>query len=201
MKTAYYLGLIIFIAVFSSCEKDEDPEKIPLDLPETVKFDLNDDSIDDITIDYYRFWSSGLNGPEVVGEGIMGYVEPLNNCLILKEVNGLALFNKLGDVIEKEPFVWYSWEFPIPWDEEPEDGINYSWEVVSIYSSYVDESWPEEWSINSNLDLEYYYMGIRITDETSDQIGWIKLDIDKSTGIIHIVDKRFTTEESIVIED
>lgn len=195
MKIASYLLLIIFIAFFSSCEKDEDFVKKSLELPERTYNDLDDDSIIDITIYYNRFWSLRLNGSGADGEGIVGSLEPLNNCSILKKEYGLTFFNKVGDVIRREPGRYF-WA---PTDLE--DTARYYWDAVSIYSSYDDETWPDEWSIESDLDLDYYYMGIRITDESNDQIGWIKLDIDKSTGIINIIDKRFTTDDSIVISE
>lgn len=202
IKKAFYLGLIIFSIVFSSCEKDEDFEKKllpPLELPETVNYDLNNDLIDDIAVFYNRFWRSSSPYSEFYGEGIEGNIKPYNNCLILKLDGSYSLFSEPGDLISKEQLYPYSWE-PFPFYGYTSE-IDVFWEVVSIYSDYDEEAWPDEWRIESDLDLDYYYMGIRITDEDSDQIGWIKLDIDRSTGIIDIIDKQFTTDDSIVIEE
>ncbi|MFB6344073.1 hypothetical protein ACE1ET_20310 [Saccharicrinis sp. FJH62] len=189
MKTKY-IWIIFTTFIICSCEKDdnsnENLSKNPPETPEAVSYDLNDDSVNDIKIEYRWFTWDGINSS---GDGISGLIEPLNESSILLKQNEYTLFNKLNDTIRintTEPYYWEKYLAPA---------------FVSISNSSVnDYLWPSEWKIQSNLNLDSYYLGIVINNSNNNLIGWIKITINKSTGDVQILDKKFTTEEFIVIE-
>ncbi len=186
-----YLWILLTTFIIYSCEKDdnsnENLSKNPPETPEAVSYDLDDDSVNDIKIEYRQFTWDGINSS---GDGISGLIEPLNESSILQKQNEYTLFNKLNDTIRintTEPYYWEKYLDP---------------DLVSISNSSVnDYLWPIEWKIQSNLnlDLDSYYLGIMINNSNSNLIGWIKITINKSTGDIQILDKKFTAEEFIVI--
>jgi hypothetical protein len=188
MKTNLIFTPILLLTLFS-CEMTnqsfDNYSKIPPKIPNAVKYDLNDDSVDDINIDYRSFTWDGIN---CAGNGISGVIEPLNQCSILLKYNEYILFNELNDTIRvntNEPYYWEKY---------------LSSDMVSISSSsFNDYLWQNEWRIHSNKTMDYYYLGIKIANENINMIGWIKMKIDKSTGVIKILNKKFSTEEYIVI--
>lgn len=184
MKTSY-LCIVSIAFILCSCEKDENLSNNPLNMPKAVKYDLNDDSIDDIIIEYSLYEWDGTNSS---GSGIAGSLQTLNGNSVLLKQNDYTLFNRLNDTIKintKEPYYWAKDSNPF---------------LVSISnSSDNDYLWPSEWKIQSNLNLDSYYLGIMITNDNNNQIGWIKMEINKSSGKIQISDKNFSSEEFIVI--
>jgi len=60
--------------------------------------------------------------------------------------------------------------------------------------------WPNEWTIRNNSASESYYLGIRLKENNSFLVGWLKLDIDKTTGEIKIIDKNLTSNNYILID-
>ncbi|MCG6189485.1 hypothetical protein [Maribellus maritimus] len=177
---------ILFVFVLLSCEKGDDLtnglSKTPPEIQGAVNYDLNDDSIDDIKVKYQWYTWDGINSS---GNGISGSVEPLNASSILLKRSTEPLFCKLNDTIRfstNEPFYWEKYLEP---------------DIVSITNSFVnDYFWPSEWRVHSDI-TEPYYFGIKI-DNSSQLVGWVQIEIDKSTGGIQVVNKNFSTEEFIV---
>ena len=173
-----------------SCSKNgANVEELPLnseppEIPQTVKFDLNKDGIDDVSFVF---------GPDdVITDGTVGYygsVYPLNGGLLLLEsrINegAYALETELNDTIRKDEnssFIWYpsNWIF-MGIDDSPE-GL-----------------WPNEWSLDSSKKSNPYYLGIQVKENDTFLLGWLKLEIDKKTGLIEIVDHELTSEDFVVI--
>jgi hypothetical protein len=183
------LWIILIAVILCSCEKNDTADgklsKNPPDMPKSVNYDLNDDSIDDIKIEYSLYTWDGINSS---GDAIYGSLKPLNGCSVLLKQNDYTLFNKPNDIINinaNEPYYWEKNSNP---------------DLVSILnSSENDYLWPNEWRIESDMTLDSYYLGVKINTNNNIHIGWIKLKINKSTGAINILDKKFTTEEFIVI--
>lgn len=180
-----FLWIILIALAFCSCEKDdnsnENLSKNPPQIPEAINYDLNDDSVDDIRIEYSWFTWDGINSS---GDGISGEVKPLNDCSILFKHKEYSLFIEFNDTIKaniNEPYYWEKY---------------LSRDLVSISNSSDNEYlWPNEWIIQSGLSLDFYYLGLEINN----LIGWIKVEVDKSTGTIQVVDKKFTTAEFILV--
>jgi hypothetical protein len=184
MKT-YYLIIISFLVVALGCEKDKDLSKTPPETPQLVKYDLNDDSADDFTIEYRWFTWDGINSS---GDGISGTIEPLNQNSILFKRKGVTLFNQLNDTIKMEVTE------PLYWETFQADLISIS---NSSENNYL---WPNEWKIQSNTTQSSYYLGVKLKENESFLIGWVKFRIEKSTGEIQIIDKKLTSDSYIVID-
>ena len=186
MKTYYFMIIFVAFCLFS-CEKEDksnddlsinppDLSKNPPETPDAMNFDLNDDSVDDIKIEYRWIAWDGINSSGYI---ISGTIEPLNKSSILLKRDKNPLFNELNDTIRfntNEPYYW-------------EKYLHQS--IVSISNSSVnDYLWPNEWRIHSNMTMDSYYLGIRINNN-SQLVGWIQIQIDKSTGAIQILNKKF----------
>lgn len=181
MKTNYLLILSIIFIQFS-CDNDD------FDLPKTpkaVNYDLNRDSHDDIRIEYQLFTWDGINSS---GDGISGYIKPLNGTSIWVKQTEYSLFNKLNDTIALNPKKPYYWEDFL-------DALI----VSASYSSVNKHAWTSEWRIHTKTAMDFYYLGIRINKNKKNLIGWIKIKVNQSTGQIQIVDKEFTEKDFIVI--
>lgn len=178
------LWILLTIFIFCSCVKDDKLSENPPEIPESVNYDLNDDSVDDIRIRYSLFTWFGTN---INGEGISGGLETLNGSSVLSKRYGYTLFNKLNDTIRIEP------SDPYYWGED-----SYSL-LVKNYNYTYGDLWPNEWEIMSDMILDNYYLGIKLKVCDSILLGWIRIKINKFTGGIHVLEKKFTTEEYIVI--
>ncbi len=184
-----FLLILIFALAFFSCEKDNEENtglrKNPPKVPRSVTYDLNDDSIDDIKIEYNDFvW----DGDSTSGQMYAGAIETLNECSVLLKRDEYELFLESNDTIEinvNEPFYWEKYTYV---------------DLVTIWNSSANEYlWPNEWKIQSNMIMDFYYVGIKIKSGDNYFVGWIKLKIDDSNGRIKILNKKFTSEEYIVI--
>lgn len=193
MKSKYLLIIFAGFVLFN-CEKEHqlngDIRKNPPNIPESVNYDLNDDTIDDIMIVHRWYIWDGFNssGDRISGEGISGLIETLNGSSIFEKWLECIFFLKQNDTIRlnlNEPFFWNNTNYPI---------------LVSIENSPEnDYLWPNEWEIICNMNLDSHYLGIKIENNNVQLIGWIQLTIDKATGAIQLLDRKFTTEEFIVV--
>lgn len=184
-----YLLILCMASMLYGCKKDEqssvtlsaDPPKMPA----TATYDLNNDSSDDIKIEYRGFTWDGYRSS---GDGISGLIEPLNETALWLKRDDYTLFAKVNDTIKlspKEPYYWEKYSNP---------------DLVSISNSSANNYlWPNRWIIMSNMTLDAYYVGIKLSKNDGNLLGWIKMTIDQSTGGIRIVDKKFTRNEYIVI--
>jgi len=172
-----------------SCKKDDNSDgnlsKNPPKTPEPVNYDLNDDSVDDIKIEYSWFTWDGIN---CSGEGISGSLEPLSGSSVLSKRNDYTLFNKLNDTIKintNEPYYWEKYSNSVL--------------ITIMNSTENDYLWQNEWSVRSGMTLDTYYLGIKLNVNDNNLVGWIRIKINKLTGGIQVLEKKFTTEEFIVV--
>lgn len=179
----------MFLMLVISCSKDDDGVEVfskePPEIPQDLLFDLNDDGIDDVSFKYFP--------DDVITDGTVGYygyVNPLNggSLLLLSKPNEGAYVLEIqeGDTIRKEEsesFVWYpsSWGF-IGIDDSPE-GI-----------------WPNKWTLSSTKKSNPYYLGLQVKENDIFSLGWLKLEIDKKTGVIEIIDHELTNDNVLVID-
>jgi hypothetical protein len=188
MKTYYFLLLFLVITLLS-CEKDKQDEELsknPPETPEAISYDLNNDAVNDIKVYYSSFTWDGFN---CSGDGISGLIETLNDNAVLMQQNEYRLFNQFKDTLRINAAGPYYWE----------EYIRLA--LVSITNSSVNGYlWPKEWSIQSKPIQDSYYLGIIIKENNTPLIGWLKLKLDQSSGSIKIVDKKFTSENFIVID-
>jgi hypothetical protein len=178
------LMLIIPIGLFIiSCDVSHNDDVFIPTKPETKEFDLNGDLINDFKIQYVAGSWDGV-GPNGTGEFMVGEIYPLNNTKILNKQDQGYLFMPLIDTVHFKmnlPFLWQAT----------------SAKLVEI-KTYINE-WPNEWSVNSNELKDFYYLAFFIPTEDSNIIGWIKIQIDKSSGLIEIKETKSTNQDLLII--
>ena len=182
---AYYVITISSVLLLYSCKKDDNLSKTPPQIPQAVEYDFNDDAIHDFMIEYRWFTWDGINSS---GDGISGIISPLHQNLILRKRNEPAFFNQLHDTIQKDV------EEPLYWE-------NFQADLVSISNSSANNYlWPNAWGVHTTDSQDQYYLGITIKENENFLIGWLKFNIDKSTGTIQITDKKLSSGNIVIID-
>lgn len=187
-----YLPFIFCVLSFIlGCSKDDDgaPSKGISErpqIPESVTYDLNEDAIDDFTIEY----SEGIwDGVGASGGFFSANFRPFGENRIWEEyeenVSTTFLFSQMGDSIHRIANAPQSWSY-IGW-------------IATLYQG-GDGVWSQEWQIESKRESNPYYIGVQIMASDSLLIGWLKLQIEKKTGKIEIIDYELSSEDSIVID-
>jgi hypothetical protein len=150
---------------------------------ETKEFDLNNDLINDVRIQYIAMTWDGV-GPDGTGDLIEGEILPINNTRLLsKEVSG-SLFPPLKDTLHFQMKSPYSWDVS-------------SHNLVEI-RTYINK-WPKVWTVNFAEASEYFYIAFVKTTDTRNQLGWIRIKIDTSTGLIEIIDTKISDQDFLII--
>lgn len=186
-KTIFY---VIFFTLVICCTKDDEKVKElalssePPEIPQTVKFDLNSDGIDDISFEF---------GPDdVVTDGTVGYygsVYPLNGAMLLLETltdGAYALETQLNDSLRKEETTSLTW-YPSNW-------------IFMFIDDSPEGLWPNDWSLSSTNKSNPYYLGLQVKQNDTFLLGWLKLEIDTKTGVIEIIDHEITSDDFIVVD-
>jgi len=188
MKSQMELSVILlfFIIFLVGCKKENsksEKEYFKLNQPVSIVYDLNKDSQNDFKVDYKWLITDNIN---LSSPSIIGYLEPLGENQILFKTDEGNLFANLNDTICSDyselglPFSWY----------------NFPADIVT-YDNITKNS--GKWRILSRQSKEYYYLACKIYVDTQEQIGWIKLSIDSSTGIVKLIENNFTIGDYIVI--
>ena len=60
---------------------------------------------------------------------------------------------------------------------------------LATFENHFGE-WPEKWDLASNDMKETYYIGIKLNNSTSSEIGWIEFERDNKSGIVSILEKK-----------
>lgn len=190
MKT-YRLSICCVLLIVLGCSKnDDDNQKQQTfeqpDIPEPITYDLNGDSFDDFTIDYAEgIW----DGVGASGGFFSAQFKPLGENRILEEyeenVSTSFLFAQMGDSIQRQATYPQSWTY-LGW-------------FASLYQG-GDGIWSKEWLIESKKNSSPYYVGVGIWEEDKFLIGWLKLEIDKETGKIAVVDHELSGNDFVLID-
>jgi len=182
-----YLGLIS-VSLLVSCEKERDIEPIQYETIEPVQhetreIDINQDLISDFKISYSGYTWDGI-GPNGTGMGIDGYLIPLNNAVILKKLDSESLFSRVNDTIKQQMSQPYSWD---------STKLN----LVSIKTSL--NKYVNPWVPNSAEIKDFYYIAFKISVDDRDILGWMKISIDKYTGLIDVKASQTSEQDFITI--
>jgi hypothetical protein len=182
MKKICYIFILPGLLSFSlnSCTKETD--YIPT-RQETKDYDLNNDLINDVRIEYNVMTWDGF-GPDGTGDIIEAEMIPLNNTKLLRKPDIGSLFAPLKDTIH------FQMTAPYSWDLSPQ-------KMVEI-RTYINK-WPKEWTVSSNESIDFYYIAFTKTTDSKNQLGWAKVYIDRSTGIIKIIDTKVTELDFLII--
>lgn len=188
---SYPLFIFCISLVILSCSKNDDEGQIRSiseqpQIPESVTYDLNEDAVDDFMIVY----SEGIwDGVGASGGFFSAYFRPFGENRILEEyeenVSVTVLFAEMGDTIKRDAIAPQFW--------------SYFGSLTTLYQG-GDGVWQEEWLIDSKNPSGPYYLGVGIWENGGFLIGWLKLEIDKKTGKIEIIDHELTSDDYIVID-
>jgi hypothetical protein len=180
-----FILLVLLSVTFLSCENSKDIENnnLPPVKPVVKEFDVNNDLIIDFKIQYYAMTWDGI-GPNGTGDLIGGEIVPLNNSKILKKQDLGVLFNPLRDTTYIQMNAPYSWE-------------SISYKLIEIKTN--NNKWPKEWTVSANEVKDYYYLAFMTSTNSKIQLGWIKLQFDKSTGLVEIIETKSSDLDSLII--
>jgi hypothetical protein len=186
MKTNYLTAFFLVVVLISGCENEVDPG-IPMDREpknfdvKDENFDFNDDGINDFSLKYNAFAWCGIKES---GMGISARLSAAGRNAVLQTSLSECLFSKQGDIINRnitEPLEWDGFYAPL---------ANY-YQMIS--------NTEDEWTVYSENSPDSYYLGIKIEKETEVLIGWVKLGIDIKTGHVKVLEKKTTSDASIVV--
>ena len=164
----FFLFFLFIIFLLNSCQKDEN--ELP-DIPENIFIDMNNDSIDDFQIIYNNVI---INSPTAT-EGIFCSFNILGENEKLSKVGEPFLFlNNTADITDEviTPLNWNSIDA-----------------VLATFENHLDKR-PKKWDLITNDSKEAYFIGIKLNNITSSEIGWIELEFDNKSGKINILEKK-----------
>jgi len=188
MKKIFFHSVLLIL--FLGCSKNDDQNQQVIaqpQIPESSIVDLNGDGVHDFEIVYVEgIW----DGADASGGVYSAGFRPIGENKILQEyeenVSTTLLFSQIGDSIQREPEGSKSW-------------YDYGGYFASLWQG-GDGVWLKEWKIESKKESGPYYAGIQLSANSTFLIGWLKLEIDKKTGNIDIVDHELTSQDFIVID-
>jgi hypothetical protein len=180
-KSNIFFILLGFLSLpFNSCTKEKD--SIPV-CQETKEYDLDNDLKNEIRIQYYAMTWDGI-GPDGTGDLIGAEIVPINNTKLLLKQDLGPLFSPLKDTIHFLMNAPYSWDL--------------STHTLAEIRTYINK-WPDLWTVKSDEKNDYYYLGFTKSTDPVNELGWVKIQIDRSTGVIEIKDKTTTDQDFLII--
>jgi hypothetical protein len=183
MKTILYcIFFVCTVLLTFGCEKtrgDKTENSYLIIQPKSQDIDINNDLITDFRIDYK--WLVTNDEPSS-GKALIGYVKPLNENKILYKNNVGNLFLLKNDTVFLIPATKMIWS-KFQADLVTNNGKDTNWTVIS--SNHISD----------------FYLGFRLSTSIKNYIGWMKVDINKNSGIISIINKKLTETEFLIIEE
>jgi len=179
----FYVLLCISICLIG-CENSNDEMKNKLEskIFESTEplsdfdIDLNNDGNSDFVVKYADVQINTVGGRVIFAE-----IEAYNENEILVNELEPKLFLRNFDDIQNEV------QSPLLW-------VNKGW-LIDLVRIELNElgDWPTEWSISSNEEFEFYYLGVKLIENSKSNSGWIKLEIDKVNGKVRVVEFYLTS--------
>ncbi len=209
MKTKIiFISIILISLIFAiSCKKDDENYndantlKTPYEqalaqleggVPDNKIIDINNNGQYDFEIKYVSKITDDEPTSNIL---LMGYLMPLNDNKIMYQgewYNKSYLFLKAGDTISNNiSEKWSSYETKL---------LSIGAVLINEFDEGIYEyEWDENWTVLSNLTTEYY-LAFKLISESTEEIGWMLLDINTENGEITIIDSEITSEDEIIIE-
>ena len=78
----------------------------------------------------------------------------------------------------------------------------YSWESASyklIEIKTINNKWPKEWTVSAGEVKDYYYLAFLTSVNSKTQLGWVKVQFDKSTGTVEIIEIKSSDLDFLII--
>lgn len=70
--------------------------------------------------------------------------------------------------------------------------------LVSI-STTPQYFWSKYWKASASSKQNDYYLGVKIGNGAEKLIGWLKVQVDTTSGAVTIKDRAFTNKDFIVV--
>jgi hypothetical protein len=185
MKTQLYLAVGL-LCVLISCKKNdanEELSKTPPAVPKDLFCDMNGDLKNDFKFNYNWYTYDGIG---ISGDGIGGNITPMNDNQVLYSQDHGSLFLKETDTISITDKQFVKWSY------SPAS-------LVSV-STTNDNYWPTAWRILGDTQQGYKYIGVKVANNNSYSVGWIKISINTASGDITILDKKLKTADYIIVD-
>ncbi len=159
------LVLVFAFLMLSSCQNDED--QIP-NIPENQFIDVNKDGKDDFQVNYYF----GIINSPTSTEGIICTFKILDDNERLSKVGQPLLFLRNTDDISNDVVD------PLEWNS-----------VNAHLASFENHfgKWPEKWDLATNEINKTYFIGVKLNNSNTTEIGWIEFEIDDRTGNLNVL--------------
>jgi len=170
------------IVLTSGCKKHVDgnaEQGFVFSQPKSQDIDVNNDGIMDFMIDYKLLVADDYSSS---GKSWIGYVRPLDkNEILYKQIIGNLFLNKKDTVFSTSTStkIWYP----------------YSADLIT--NSGKDSNW----TILASNNITDYFLGFKLKSSSKNQIGWMKVDIQKNSGIISLVNTKLTEADFLIIDE
>lgn len=170
-----YLLSFALVLILTGCSLNEFSSEMP-SVPDSVEIDLNEDGINDFVVKFSIVDIDSFD-EDHGGTGIVGSIDPSNsNQVLLKKDKGNLFLRKTEDIKE-------SVDAPLSWSK-----AGFSKQLLFIHNN-SDGEWQNKWKIDSDSNHSSYFLGLKIVNDNSTQLGWVELDINKKDGTVKVVKK------------
>ncbi len=185
MKSRTYLYFLadkitalFIILLFFSCEELPNIIDEPLtsefpETPELVSIDLDEDGV----LDYEVIFHHLLIESTETDAGLVGVFNTLGENETLVNDNQSALFLRNLDEIQEAV------QNPLAWEND-----DFGLEIVYIQNN-IEDLWPLKWEVRSDSEESSYFLGLKLIKDAENQLGWIEVTIDDSTGQVQVIDQ------------
>ncbi|MFT5823219.1 MAG: hypothetical protein ACI8ZM_004479 [Crocinitomix sp.] len=177
----YLLVITVLAGLTFSCKKENLKKFEGVDYPSNAQiFDVNDNGIADFKLRFEQVSSKDLPVSESI---ISGYLIELESTLILPHIGGKTFNLAIGDTLKR-----------------PGEAISlFDYDRVIVSRNWDGERWDEEYTINSEVP-KTYIVGYLLNDGSSEDLGWVKFDINPADASVIVLETKQTSADFMVIE-
>ncbi|NOQ75797.1 MAG: hypothetical protein GQ574_27580 [Crocinitomix sp.] len=177
----FLIVITILVGISFSCKKENLKKFDRVHYPaETQTFDVNGNGTADFAYNFSQVSSKDIPVSESI---IIGSFIELRSTLIVPHLGGETFKLSQGDTI-KRPSGFM-------------DLVYYNRKIVS--RNWDGDRWDELWTVNAVVD-KTYYLGYLLDDNSEDDLGWVRFDINKEDATVIILESKHTSGDFIVIE-
>lgn len=187
IKPLFLYSTIVAFTFISCTKEDEDYTSDETEYtsdeteyPSNYTLDINQDGIEDFVVEYNHISTSDV---PVSAISIIGSITPLDNVSCLYQAYDGHLFLSPNDTIHSE------YTSQNQWSSYDADIITKDW--------HRNIGWGTLWEVRSSQNE--YYFAFKLQNGVTNELGWLKLEIDLNTGDIEITDMASSNSDFIVI--
>lgn len=183
MRATFNCIIFFYLIVLTSgCKKNIDGKAehgFIFSQPKSQDIDINNDGIMDFRIDFKLLVPDDYSSS---GKSWIGYVQPLDkNEILYKQIVGNLFLQKKDTVFSTSTStkIWYP-------------------NSANLITNTGKDS---NWTILASNNIADYYLGFKLKSSSRNMIGWMKVDIQKNTGIISLANKKLTEADFLIIDE